>query len=153
MFGLSNLLSGWWKIAAIAAIVLAIWGHGYYTRDKSADKELSEYQFQVAVAGGKAQAEEDAKYIEQLKKSLEQGNAYRTRLNSLRAELSRVRKHIRPDGSEVPTIPAASGGTDGAGGQCVPVEDYRALEARAAEDALKIDEWQKWAESMAITSR
>jgi hypothetical protein len=56
----------------------------------------------------------------------------------------RARPPARPDASPVPVIAECSGRTDAASGELVPLADYRALEARAYDDALRLTRLQEW---------
>ena len=64
----------------------------------------------------------------------------------LRAHLDSLRKRPpeRPDRSEVPVTTCGPGGPDATAAESVPLADYRALEARAASDALQLVRLQEW---------
>lgn len=131
-------LKAWIAIGVVVAFAgVLIWGMGQRTARFAAEKDLSDYRFEAAVAAQRAQEEADAKYIEQLLINQETLRAYNTGLATLRGELYQLRL-TRPDGSEVPTLSAPAARAEGTTRECVPLEDYRALEGRAARDAWKL---------------
>jgi hypothetical protein len=66
------------------------------------------------------------------------------------ADLKRLRDApiSRPDRSEVPVDECGPKRTDGTRAKCLPVEEYRALEERAYDDALKLTRLQEWVRSV-----
>lgn len=139
MFNPSSALPSWAIWAAIAAAFAASIGWGFVQRIErfEAEKALSDFRYEAAVEAAKAQADADEVYIKQLLATEEALRAYHVTRDLLRAERYQLRL-TRPDGSKVPTLSAFTPGTEGAAGECVPLEDYKALERRAALDAAKL---------------
>src|SRR5512145_1976267 len=101
---------------------------------------------QVAAEGEEAQKAAEAKELKQQEVNREVVKSYETRLADLRARYTRLRDNpVRPDGSAVPITACRPSSTDGTAQESVPLAEYRALESRAAEDALKVLGWQQWA--------
>lgn len=71
---------------------------------------------------------------------------YQTDLAGRDAALRRLRERpaARPDGGAVPVIACRPAGLDGPGGEFIPLEEYRQLEARAYDDALRLTRLQEW---------
>ena len=68
---------------------------------------------------------------------------YESRLAALTRSL-RERPPVRPDSSPVPTFTCPTPGINGPGLELISLEEYRALESRAAQDALTLTELQRW---------
>jgi len=56
----------------------------------------------------------------------------------------RERPPERPGGSEVPVSAGCAPSPDGSSREFVPLEEYRQLEARAYDDALRLTRLQQW---------
>lgn len=139
MFKPSSLLPSWAIWVAIAAAFIASIGWGGWQRMErfAAEKELSDFRYATAVEAAKSQAEADVIYIQSLLANEEALRAYHITRDLLRAERYELRL-TRPDGSKVPTLSAFTSGAAGAAGECIPLDDYKALERRAALDAAKL---------------
>ena len=144
-----SLVPKWVYAVALALVIAAIWGHGYKTAHDSGKRALEAFKTEVAANAAKAQQDASQRVIEAQKLTQETTDAYQSRLDRLNAELRRLRKSARPDGSAVPTIPRPAESPNDAPGECVPLESYQALEERSARDALKLQELQKWAQEQA----
>lgn len=107
------------------------------------------FRKQVEVEGEKAKAESVAKEKRQQEVNREVAKSYESSIASLRSQYNRLRQSIpvHPDGSQLSVTTCGPASPDGAAGQSVSIADYRALESRAAEDALKVILWQQWATS------
>jgi hypothetical protein len=66
------------------------------------------------------------------------------------ADLKRLRERPpeRPDRSEVPVTRIGPERPDGAPAQFVPLEEYRALEERSYDDALRLSRLQEWVKAV-----
>jgi hypothetical protein len=91
----------------------------------------------------KAAADKEAKDRETLKTIQ---TRYRADLARRDADLKRLREHpiTDPGGREVPTVTCSPEGTNAAGQELVPAAEYRALEERAYDDALRLTRLQEW---------
>ena len=71
---------------------------------------------------------------------------YRADLARRDADLKRLRERpiTDPGGREVPVVSCGPQGTDGARAEFVPASEYRALEERSYDDALKLTRLQSW---------
>lgn len=141
-----SLVPKWVYAVALALVVAGIWAHGYETAHDSGEAALEAFKNEVVAKAAKAEQEASQRVIAQQRITQETTDAYQTRLDRLNAELKRLRKSARPDGSAVPTVPRAAESANDSPGECVPVEEFRALEERSARDALKLQELQGWVE-------
>lgn len=118
------------------------------TQYESVQAQFGAFRMQVAAAGEKAKAEAEAKERKQAEVNHAVVADYEMRLARLRSEYQRLRERpVRPDLSPVPITACGPTSPDGAATESVPLAEYRSLEARAAEDALKVLAWQNWAKS------
>jgi hypothetical protein len=105
--------------------------------------ELAAFKAAVAAAGERQRIENEMIVSHYKEVNRETTRRYESRIAVLDQRL-RSRPPERPDGSAVPTVACPAPGVDAAGGQLVSIEEYRALESRAAQDALTLTELQKW---------
>ena len=114
--------------------------------------QYSAFRKQVEDEGEKAKAESVAKEKRQQEVNREVAKSYESRIASLRSQYNRLRQSIpvHPDGSQLSVTTCGPESPDGAAGQSVSIADYRALESRAAEDALKVILWQDWARQQGL---
>jgi hypothetical protein len=121
----------------------------WHTQYELVNTQFGAFRMQVAAEGEKAKAEAEAKEKRQQEVNREVNKSYESRIADLRRQYVRLRDStpVRPDGSAVPLAACGPASPDGAAGQSVSLADYRALESRAAEDALKVVMWQSWAKS------
>ena len=117
--------------------------------------QYSAFRKQVEDEGEKAKAESVAKEKRQQEVNREVAKSYESRIASLRSQYNRLRQSIpvHPDGSQLSVSSCGPAIPDGAAGQPIPsvsLADYRALESRAAEDALKVILWQDWARQQGL---
>lgn len=108
-------------------------------------------QFDTFVDGAKKIGEEqEAKTKSQEAKQKEvldvTKKRYLAELANRDAAIRRLRERpaTRPDSSPVPVIAGCAPGTNEAGREWVPLEEYRQLEARAYDDALRLTRLQEW---------
>jgi hypothetical protein len=108
-------------------------------------------EFDAFVAAVKARGEERER--ETAKKEAEDRETfklvkakYAADLARRDADLRRLRERPpeRPDRSEVPVTRIGPERPDGTAEKLVPLEEYRALEERAYDDALKLTRLQEW---------
>ena len=144
-----SLVPKWVYAVALALVVAGIWGHGYKTAHDSGKRTLEAFKNEVVAQAAKSQQEASQRVIAQQRITQETTDVYQSRLDRLNTELKRLRKSARPDGSRVPTVPRAAEGPNDTPGECVPVEEFQALEERSARDALKLQELQAWAKEQA----
>jgi len=71
---------------------------------------------------------------------------YRSDVASRDVAIARLRSSppARPDGGSVPIVACRPSGANEAGGELVSLEEYRQLEARANDDALRLTRLQEW---------
>lgn len=124
----------------------------WHTQYEQVYTHFEVFQKEVALAGEKAKAEAAAKEKRQQEVNREVAKSYESRIASLRSQYNRLRQSIpvHPDGSQLSVTTCGPASPDGAAGQSVSIADYRALESRAAEDALKVILWQDWARQQGL---
>lgn len=121
----------------------------WHTQFEQERTQFVSFRLQVETEGKKAKAEAEAKEKRQQEVNREVAKSYESRIADLRRQYVRLRDAtpVRPDGSTVPLSSCGPASPDGTASQSVSLADYRALESRAAEDALKVLAWQSWATS------
>lgn len=125
-------------------------------REAKVRGEYAAFQAETERLGLEAKAKADA----ELKRQKEVNDGLQKRLKALGGVNAELRAHIerlrarppeRPDGSSVSVTACGPAGADGAGAaERVSLEDYRALEARAAYDAQTVMLWREWATAQGL---
>lgn len=121
----------------------------WHTQYELVSTQYGAFREQVRLDGEKAKAEAVSKEKRQQEVNREVAKSYESRIASLRSQYNRLRDTIpvHPDGSQLSVTTCGPASPDGTAGQSVSLADYRALESRAAEDAVKVLAWQNWARS------
>lgn len=111
--------------------------------------EFDGFVAQVARRGKEAEAEKAAVETRWKEILTDAKTQFRADLAARDAALRRLRERppARPDGSAVPVTPCRPERADGPGGEFVPLAEYRELEARAYDDALRLTRLQDWVRS------
>lgn len=138
---------------AIAFVFAGLAAKGYKSQRDSARVERAavkaEYAgFVIAVKRrGEEQEKETAAREEKDRATLKAIRAgYQADLARRDADLRRLRERppADPSGREVPVLACGPAGADGTAAQLVPLAEYRALEERSYDDALRLTALQRW---------
>jgi len=96
---------------------------------------------------GREAEEEKAKIEAKWKEVLTNAaKRYQTDVANRDAAIARLRSRppSRPGGSQVPIVTCGPSSPHAAGGEFISLEEYRQLEARAYDDALRLTRLQEW---------
>jgi hypothetical protein len=101
---------------------------------------------EVARKGREAEAEKAAIETKWKEVLANAAKRYQSDVANRDAAIARLRSRppARPDGSNVSVVAGCAPSPNAAPGELVPLEEYRQLEARAYDDALRLTRLQEW---------